>query len=356
MNAGIRQAFGLFVVAPSWRPLFNFNTGLRRVTPARARNSILDVLPFAMGHSPRNPCPRNANAQQVTMFGVDALAVDEQNTLFISDGLQFRILRMTKPFPGFRDTDILAASSDGSEVYKFDASGRHLQTLEGRTGSILLNFSYDTLGFLSRIEDTEGNVTIVERDASGTATGIVESVWPSDAYRESRGRLPGVGPRTRRRFDKSHVLLRRPVEDTARAEQRREHTFIYDDYGLLETDRNPAGATTTITATNTPGVSERVTTSIMGHATRYRTTQLSSRVLQRMAEEPTGLQSTATMFDNDSTVTITPDGTVTTSVFAADPRFGTQSLRTAFASMKLPVSGVTSSMRSLRRVDTCRSR
>lgn len=69
--------------------------------------------------------------------------------------------------------DTLVASADASEVYVFDASGRHLRTLDGLSGLPLHEFEYDEAGRLGAIVDAFGNATRVERDADGALAAIV---------------------------------------------------------------------------------------------------------------------------------------------------------------------------------------
>lgn len=65
----------------------------------------------------------------------------------------------------------LVPSRDGDEVYAFDAKGRHLKTVSARTGVTLWRFTWGPHG-LEALEDFNGDVTTVERDASGRATAL----------------------------------------------------------------------------------------------------------------------------------------------------------------------------------------
>src|SRR4029079_5586 len=71
----------------------------------------------------------------------------------------------------FGDTAI--ASEDGSEVWIFDAGGRHLRTLDGLLGSQLREFGYDAEGRLVRVQDAYGRNTYVDRDAAGAPRAII---------------------------------------------------------------------------------------------------------------------------------------------------------------------------------------
>ncbi len=67
----------------------------------------------------------------------------------------------------------MIASEDGTELFGFDATGRHLRTLNALTGGLRYEFRYDTPGLLIDIEDADGNVTTIERNADGTPAAIV---------------------------------------------------------------------------------------------------------------------------------------------------------------------------------------
>jgi hypothetical protein len=74
--------------------------------------------------------------------------------------------------PGFAVGEIPEASVDGSEVCRFDAQGRHLETRDGLTLAPLISFAYTAEGTLAAITDAGGNVTRVLRDAGGQPTAI----------------------------------------------------------------------------------------------------------------------------------------------------------------------------------------
>jgi YD repeat-containing protein len=68
---------------------------------------------------------------------------------------------------------ISIAAEDGSELYVFTETGRHLRTLDALTGAVRFQFTYDTAGRLATIIDGDGNVTTIERNGSGNPSAIV---------------------------------------------------------------------------------------------------------------------------------------------------------------------------------------
>ncbi|WP_129346320.1 RHS repeat protein [Sorangium cellulosum] len=68
--------------------------------------------------------------------------------------------------------EIVIPAEDGGEAYVFDGSGKHLRTVDTRTGATLFQMSYDSSGLLIAIADVDGDVTAIERDARGTPLSI----------------------------------------------------------------------------------------------------------------------------------------------------------------------------------------
>lgn len=128
------------------------------------------------------------------------------------------MIRATKPLPGFDGSDIAVASEDGSALYRFDASGRHLATVDPLTGVTRVRLTYDATGYLTSLTDVTGNVTSIGRAADGTVQEIVSP----------------YGQRTTLTLDANGDLAaaRAPGGETVR--------FAYNATGLM-TSRTDAG-------------------------------------------------------------------------------------------------------------------
>lgn len=84
-----------------------------------------------------------------------------------------RIRRIAPPFPGLAISDLLVPSTDGSEIYVFSNTGRHLRTVDALTAAIRYQFAYDSTGLLITVTDADGKVTTIQRDGTGNPTAIV---------------------------------------------------------------------------------------------------------------------------------------------------------------------------------------
>jgi RHS repeat-associated protein len=315
--------------------------GIIRIVAGRVSNC---------GNPPRVPCETtkgtNALNYDLSTFS-GAIRVDPDNALYYTDKNSRRVLRFGKQVPTFANEPFTVPSPDGGSVFKFDENGRHVQTVSARNGAVLVNFSYDASGLLVRMEDSEGNATVVERDANGVAVAIRGPYGHRSLLTyDPEGLLSGVrapgGETTQLTYDTGGLLATLTEASLA------QHVYTYDANGYLISDRNPAGATSTLTATHGPGVSTTTITSVMGRSVSVKTEQMATGV-RRTSTDASGLKTVTVVAAADSTSTTTPDGTVTTSVQGADPRYGSNVPVIKTTSVRLP-NGVTSSMRASRRV------
>ena len=109
-------------------------------------------------------------ARQITLPLVGGLAASPDGSLLFSG--DSRVLRLRTPLPTVGPDTMIVANESGSEIYVFDGNGRHLRTLDGLTLSELLRFTYDEHGYLTRVEDPDGNALVIDRDAMEHGTAI----------------------------------------------------------------------------------------------------------------------------------------------------------------------------------------
>jgi len=137
--------------------------------------------------------------------------------------------------------DLQVAEEDGSRVYEFNASGRHLRTRLGLTGSIKFAFGYGVQGALASITEPFQRVTKFQRDGSGKLTAIVGPFGQTTAVTlDTNGYLTSVtnpkGDIYKMTYYGTGGLLKTFATPTLRVS-----TFTYDGDGNLLTDAHSGG-------------------------------------------------------------------------------------------------------------------
>jgi RHS repeat-associated protein len=255
-----------------------------------------------------------------------------------------RVFRIGGLMPGIDDGDHLIPSRDGSEVYQFDARGRHLSTLHPLTGDILYAFSYNEDGYLTRITDVDGNVTSIQRDGDNTPYAVV---GPQDLASTFTMNVDGyldtmTDPAGRSQsFDyTSDGLL------TGRSDAKGlAYSYLYDDTGRLVRANDPAGGYKVFTRSELAGGAGYEVTKLTaeGIETVYRTENLASGDRRLTTSFSCCGQQAVVEIGADGTRTATyADGTETTVILDADPRWGMMAPVVSQFSIALP-SGATHS-------------
>ncbi len=248
-------------------------------------------------------------------YGV-ALAAD--GSIYIADSGNRRVRWI-----GLEEDWELVPSGDGLELYRFDSAGRHIDTLNGFTRSVVYRFGYDTNGHLVSVTDGSGNLTRIERNGAGEPTAIVNPDGQRTVLTvNARGQLATianpVGETYRMAYTEDGLLTRFTGP--------RGHASVmtYEADGRLRTDSNAAGGSQTLSRTvqlRPPAATVSLTTA-EGLVTGYKVEDLTTGDQRRTVTQPDGT-STVSVTGSDARTTSTgPDGTVTTLSSLPDPRFG----------------------------------
>jgi len=260
-------------------------------------------------------------AKVVYPFGV---AVGADDSLYIADLYNARIRRVELPSVGFSLDDIILPASDGSEVYVFDRNGRHLRTVDALTGVVRYLFNYDGTGRLVAVSDGDGNVTTIERNASGNPVAFIAPfgqrttlTLAANGYLASATNPVGENIRLAYSVDGLLTHLTDPRGNAYR--------FRYDTLGRLTRDEDPVGGFKELVRTEYPGTFDVTLTTAMGRTTKYQVTEFPTGLKQRVIISPNGLQEERWVGTNGSHVTTLPGGTVQNLLIGPDPRFGMQS-------------------------------
>jgi len=275
-----------------------------------------------------------------------AAAVDAAGQLYLADGNNGRIRRLTPAFPAFTDQALTLPSRDGTELYGFDESGRHLRTVHVLTGAVRTSFGYDPEGRLTSVTDGDGNVTQIERDGAGLPTAIVAPDGQRTTLTvDANGFLSAItnpaGERTGLASTAEGLLT------TLTDPKQQPHTFTYDARGHLTRDEDPAQGVTVLARTDTASSFTVTRTTALQRVETFRVDDLADGGTRRATTEPSGLVTQRVRTPGGIETVTAPDGTLTTLTERADPRFGLQAPLPGTLTVRTP-SGLTATLSTTR--------
>ncbi|HEY3491247.1 MAG TPA: PASTA domain-containing protein [Candidatus Deferrimicrobiaceae bacterium] len=275
------------------------------------------------------PSQANFNMPRGIAFGPDG-------SLFIADQYNYRIRKISTSASDLSVDDIRIASEDGSELYIFNGSGKHMRTLDALTGAVRYRFGYDdTHGYLTTVTDFDNNVTTVERDLSGNPQAI---------------RAPG-GQRTSFTLDSNDYLasISTPAGNTShfvfsndgllneyRDENDFRHLFHYDPMGRLDRDDDPEGGFTKLDRLDGSGNFLVKGNTAEGRITNYLVENYSTGASKWTNTFPTGAISLTVMGTDGKTTITSSDNTISEITKGPDPRWSMESPIPAKVSVMTP--------------------
>jgi RHS repeat-associated protein len=252
------------------------------------------------------------------------LGVDAAGALYIPDSSNNRVRRVVPTLPRFAAGNLVIASDDGTELYRFDAAGRrHIDTIHALTGALRHAFGYDAANRLVSVTDADGNITTIERDSAGIPTAI----------------LSPYGQRTTLTVDASGYLA--TVANPAGEVHRIAYTtgglltefkypkggassMIYDALGRLTRDSDAAGGFKALARTEADRTYTVALSTALGRTTRYQVDDLLTGNQKRLTTASDGTQTELLTDTEGSRKTTLPDGTIVDLAEGPDPRFSMQ--------------------------------
>ncbi len=271
-------------------------------------------------------------ASEARLAFPNSLAFGPDGSLYVYDGffrteitnIHHRIRRIGPALPGFTNKEIVIPSENGQELYKFSATGQHLETLNSITLNSIYRFGYDSGGRLIKVRDAYNNETIIERDPSGHPGAIVAPFGQrTELTLDAGGYLAKVtnpaGEFVELTYHPGGLLagFRNPRGDMTK--------FDYDEMGRLIKDEDPDGGFIALARTESERGYEVALTTALKPATLYSVDSLADGSQNRLEKCCCGAE-TATAFAMARGHELRhPDGTVDTVTLQPDPRWGLHS-------------------------------
>lgn len=262
----------------------------------------------------------NGGALQAALSVPTGINILPDDSIVFTDAGNNRIRRIAPALPGIGITDIAIPSRDGSQLYRFDSSGRHLETKDAITGKVLLTFSYDQSGQLTKITDIDNNISSIERDNLGNPAAIVSAFGQRTVLSlDSNGYLGAVtnpaGDQYQATYTASGLLTK--------FENPRHFASVmtYDALGKLTNDTNAENGSQTLERSEIGNGYQVAHTTSNGRKTLYTVENLTGEE-KRQVTQPDGTVSVVSTKADGTTVSTAADGSVSSSVSSPDPRFG----------------------------------
>ena len=261
-------------------------------------------------------------ATQASFALSPGIAVGAEGSVYMANYTDNRVRRIRSAYPGISASHHMIPSEDGSEIYEFDAAGKHLRTLDSLTGAVRLQFAYDSAGLLTSVTDVAGNVTTIQRSGA-TPTAIIGPFGQTTALTvDANGFLASITDPVNQAYALSSTaggLLTGLIDPRGGI-----HSFNYDAGGRLIHDQDPAAGSTTLARTDAGATYNVLRTTALGRSTNYAVANLGNGDEKRTNTLPSGLQSVAVRGANGVNTSNTPDGMKVSTTPGPDPRFAMQ--------------------------------
>jgi RHS repeat-associated protein len=230
-------------------------------------------------------------------------------------------------------------SGDGREIFRFDQTGRHTETVDALTGVPLEQFAYTPAGVLQSVTDRDGRTTTIERNGAGEPTAIVAPTGERTSLTlDGEGNLASVarpGLTATQLHYQPGGMLTEEVDAAGGV-----HKFTYDGNKYLSSDTDPDGVKSTISAAQDETSRTVTVTTPLGRTTSFKNGGSEEAGFNRTVTEPTGAQTVTQISPGGAIASTLPDGVTASSEIGPDPRFGALGRFTKILRLKEP-SGLT---------------
>jgi len=269
------------------------------------------------------------------------IAIGPDGSIYFADRSDHRVRRIAPPLLAENKTEFTIASDDGSQVYIFDLSGRHLRTVNALTGGVLYEFIYDTSGLLVGVNDDKNNLTQIERVGEIITAIISPDFLRTSVSVDANGYVENLTNPELEGYGFSYTadgLMLAMLTPRNGLFQ-----MTYDPLGRLKRDENPAEGSWDIVRTESGDDFSASLISTMNRTTTYNVENSLLDVRRHLKVFPDGSERERLFYPDGSEKIVEPDGTEYVTVYGADPRFGMQAPVAKEVTVSTP-SGIISSI------------
>ncbi len=273
--------------------------------------------------SDRTTGPTNNASSGTQHFGLAGWAINvlhaydvKEHVLTFGSGAKRRVDALSVRLNGA--PALAVPSLEATEIYVFDAQGRHLQTIDGVTGFALLKFQWSDAGLLS-ISEIGDHTTRILRDDKGVPTSIISA----RGYRTRLGVKDGWLVAVATPSDHISRITTSPqglVTEFRNATNART-SLRYDSQGKLTAIQGPTGSSLTLKGSGSANNSSTTVTTGGGRSWTHSVKSEGTRVV-RTYTDAAGIH-TNVEIEGNKRVLKTPDGTIYRFTLQADPQWGT---------------------------------
>lgn len=262
-------------------------------------------------------------ATATPLCNAEGVAVSPDGTLYLAESSGHRVHKVERRLPGFQVGEIAITSEDGSEIYRFSSSGRHLSTLDARTSAVRFAFGYDAANRLISIRDRDNNETLVERNPSGV---LITFTSPDGQRTTAAVDANGYMQTLANAANEAYAITYTADGLLSGFTDPENHSSIitYHADGRLLRDTDAAGGFFELVRTE-PDKGYRVEmTSGEGRLLSHEVENFDTGDLRHTRIAPDGTSARETRRTNGTSVATEANGTVVSVTTGPDPRFGMQ--------------------------------
>lgn len=246
-----------------------------------------------------------------------------------------RIRRVSSPLPGFSANQIAIPSEDGTQLFHFDAQGRHLDTVNTLTGATIYTFAYNSAGYLISVTDGDNNITTIQRDGSGNPTGILSPYNQLTTFtRDANGYLASITNPNNEQHQFTYNAGGQMTSETDPCNNQSQ--FTYDTSGRLTRDDDPATGFQTLTRTGQDSDFTVARNTALNRQTQFRVQTLGNLDRNRINTFADGTQETLLERASGLNTFTAADGMITTEQSGGDPRWQLQAPLTVTKTITTP--------------------